>query len=154
MCFRSCWKFKNFNIWVVFIEYAYFLLHFCTIHAISNTLFWVRPLYFLALQFVARVCRALTQHLCYLRLVQAHSQSCSKGGSKIKGGASRPRKFLLINYSWRVWSMMRHNYSAFVYNQAIKSLGTERSSDQGRFSPIKILDPGRKRFYRRHVCPL
>jgi len=26
----------------------------------------------------------------------------------------------------------------------IKSLGTERSSDQGQFSPIKILDPGRQ----------
>ena len=38
------------------------------------------------------------------------------------------------------------------YNQAIKSLGTERSSYQGRYLPIKILDPGRKRFYRRRVC--
>jgi len=38
------------------------------------------------------------------------------------------------------------------YNQAIKSLGTEWSSDQGRFSPIKILDPGRKCFYRWRVC--
>jgi len=28
----------------------------------------------------------------------------------------------------------------------------ERSSDQGRFSPIKILDPGCKRFYWRRVC--
>ena len=37
-------------------------------------------------------------------------------------------------------------------DQAIKGLETERSSDQGRFSPIKILDPGRKRFYRRRVC--
>jgi len=33
-------------------------------------------------------------------------------------------------------------------DQAIKGLGTERSSDQGRFSPIKILDPGRKRFFQ------
>ena len=48
--------------------------------------------------------------------------------------------------------MKRHNYSAFVYNQAIKSLGMEQSSNQGRFSLIKILDPGRKRFYRRRVC--
>jgi len=39
-----------------------------------------------------------------------------------------------------------------LYNQAIKSLGMEGSSDQGWFSPIKILDPGRKRFYRRRVC--
>jgi len=31
-------------------------------------------------------------------------------------------------------------------------LETERSSDQGRFSPIKILDPGHKRFYRQRVC--
>jgi len=38
------------------------------------------------------------------------------------------------------------------WNQAIKSLGTEQSSDQGRFSPIKILDPGHKHFYRGHVC--
>jgi len=37
-------------------------------------------------------------------------------------------------------------------DQAIKGLGTERSSDQKQFSPIKILDPGRKRFYRRRVC--
>jgi len=29
-------------------------------------------------------------------------------------------------------------------NQAIKSLRTEGSSDQGRISLIKILDPGRK----------
>jgi len=41
-------------------------------------------------------------------------------------------------------------YSAFV--GGIKSLGTELSSNQGRFSPIKILDPGRKRFYRRREC--
>ena len=34
----------------------------------------------------------------------------------------------------------------------IKSLGTEQSSDQGRFSPIKILDPGHKHFYRGRVC--
>jgi len=27
-----------------------------------------------------------------------------------------------------------------------------RSSDQGRFSLIKILDRGRKRFYRRRIC--
>ena len=38
------------------------------------------------------------------------------------------------------------------WNQVIKSFGTERSSDQGQFSTIKILDPGRKRFYRRRVC--
>ena len=25
-------------------------------------------------------------------------------------------------------------------------------TDQGRFSPIKILDPSRKRFYRQRVC--
>jgi len=25
-------------------------------------------------------------------------------------------------------------------------------SDQDQFSPIKILDPGRKRFYKRRVC--
>jgi len=37
-------------------------------------------------------------------------------------------------------------------NQAIKSLGTEWSSDQGWLSPIKTLDPGRKPFYRRRVC--
>ena len=37
-------------------------------------------------------------------------------------------------------------------NQAIKSLGTERSSDQGRFSPIKILDAGRKRVYVTTPC--
>ena len=36
--------------------------------------------------------------------------------------------------------------------RSIIKLGMERSSDQGRFSPIKILDPGRKRFYRRRVC--
>ena len=35
---------------VVFLGCAYFLLHFCTIHAISNTWFWVRPPYFSALQ--------------------------------------------------------------------------------------------------------
>jgi len=34
----------------------------------------------------------------------------------------------------------------------IKSLGTEQSSDQGRFSPIKILDRGRNRFYEQCVC--
>jgi len=28
----------------------------------------------------------------------------------------------------------------------------ERSSDQGRFSPIKILDRRRKRFYKQRVC--
>ena len=37
-------------------------------------------------------------------------------------------------------------------NQAIKSFGTERSSDQGRLSPIKILDPGRKRMYVTTPC--
>jgi len=35
---------------------------------------------------------------------------------------------------------------------SITNLGTERSSDQGRFSPIKILDRGRKCFYGRRVC--
>ena len=34
----------------MFIGYAYFLLYFCTIHAISNACFWVRQLYFSALQ--------------------------------------------------------------------------------------------------------
>ena len=33
-------------------------------------------------------------------------QSCLKGGSKIKGVALRRQKILLINYSWRVWSMI------------------------------------------------
>jgi len=32
------------------------------------------------------------------------------------------------------------------------SLGTERSSNQGQFLPIKILDRSCKRFYRQCVC--
>ena len=87
-----------------------------------------------------------------VRHIQARSQSFLKGGSKIKGGALRRRKFLLINYSLGVWSMNVIITALSLYNQAIKSFGTERSSDQGRFSPIKILDPGRKHFYRRLVC--
>jgi len=31
--------------------------------------------------------------------MQAHSQSFLKGGSKVKGGVKRHRKFLVINYS-------------------------------------------------------
>ena len=73
-----------------------------------------------------------------------------RGGSKIKGGTKRHRKCFLINHSWGVWSRNVIITALSLYNQAIKSLGTERSSDQGRFS--KILDPGLKRFYRRRVC--
>ena len=47
----------------------------------------------------------LQNYVTILR-VQARSQSFLKGGSKIKGGAKRRRKFLLINYSWGVWSMV------------------------------------------------
>jgi len=28
----------------------------------------------------------------------------------------------------------------------------EQPNDQGQFSPIKILDPGRKRFSGQHIC--
>ena len=65
--FKSCWKFKNFNILGhVFIGCAYFLLHFCTIRAISNTWFWVRPLYFSALQLYSGIHSSdlvMNQHL-------------------------------------------------------------------------------------------
>ena len=47
MCYGSCSKFKFLGIW----EWdAHFLLHFCAIHAISSTSFWVGPLWFSALQ--------------------------------------------------------------------------------------------------------
>jgi len=37
-------------------------------------------------------------------------------------------------------------------SRRIKRSRASERSDQGRFSPIKILDPGHKRFYRRRVC--
>ena len=49
MHFRSCWTFKNLNFWP-HAHVVCFLLHFCTIYAISSTWFWVGPVWFSALQ--------------------------------------------------------------------------------------------------------
>ena len=38
-----------------------------------------------------------------------------------------------------------------VQSEAIKSFTVEQSTNKGGFSPIKILDPGCKHFYRQYV---
>ena len=52
MHFRRCWTFRNLKFLTTcsYGSYVCFLLHICTIHAISSTWFWVRPLCFSALQ--------------------------------------------------------------------------------------------------------
>ena len=60
---------------------------------------------------------------------------------------NKPVKVLLTVVNYR-------KYCIFLWtpvNQAINSFGKENSSDQGQFSPKKILDPCLKCFYRGYV---
>ena len=71
---------------------------------------------------------------------QRSFQEPIKGSSQILSDYNQP-----INALSQILSRCGYILSfELPQNQAIKSLGTERSSDQGRFSPIKILGHGRK----------